>query len=164
MSVHTASAYRAPRWLRSPHLQTLLSSSPIRVARGGRELRKLGAVHEEHLVDAGGDIRLHGVHSTLPGRPPRGLALLLHGWEGSAESGYMRLTCARLLERGFDVFRLNFRDHGGTHHLNEDLFHSNRLEEVLQAALAVSSPQRSWQRRSPVGVSQLRAPSISRQA
>ena len=33
MSVHTASAYRAPRWLRSPHLQTLLSSSPIRVAR-----------------------------------------------------------------------------------------------------------------------------------
>ena len=142
MSVHAASAYRAPRWLRSPHLQTLLSSSPIRVARGGRELRKLGAVHEEHLIDAGGDIRLHGVHSTLPGRPPRGLALLLHGWEGSAESGYMRLTCARLLERGFDVFRLNFRDHGDTHHLNEDLFHSNRLDEVLQAALTVS---RRWQ-------------------
>ena len=143
MSRPGASAYRAPRWLRSPHLQTLLSSSPIRVARGGRELRKLGAVHEEHLVDAGGGIRLHGVHSTLPARAPRGLALLLHGWEGSAESGYMRLTCARLLERGFDVFRLNFRDHGDTHHLNEDLFHSNRLDEVLQAALAVS---RRWQR------------------
>ena len=143
MSVHTASAYRAPRWLRSPHLQTLLSSSPIRVARGGRELRQLGAVHEEHLVDAGGGIRLHGVYSTLPARAPRGLALLLHGWEGSAESGYMRLTCARLLERGFDVFRLNFRDHGDTHHLNEGLFHSNRLDEVLQAALAVS---RRWQR------------------
>ena len=134
MSVHTASAYRAPRRLRSPHLQTLLSSSPIRVARGGRELRKLGAVHEEHLVDAGHDVRLHGVHSTLPGRPPRGLALLLHGWEGSAESGYMRLTCARLLERGFDVFRLNFRDHGGTHHLNVELFHSARLDEVVTAA------------------------------
>ena len=143
MSRPGASAYRAPRWLRSPHLQTLLSSSPIRVARGGRELRKLGAVHEEHLVDAGDGIRLHGVYSTLPARAPRGLALLLHGWEGSAESGYMRLTCARLLERGFDVFRLNFRDHGDTHHLNEDLFHSNRLDEVLQAALAVS---RRWQR------------------
>lgn len=137
MSLHTVSAYRAPRWLRSPHLQTLLSSSPIRVARGGRELRKLGALHEEHLVDAGGDIRLHGVHSTLPGRAPRGLALLLHGWEGSAESGYMRLTCARLLERGFDVFRLNFRDHGDTHHLNRDLFHSNRIDEVVGAVRAV---------------------------
>ncbi len=137
----TESPYRAPRWLRNPHIQTLLGSSSVRVLRGARELRNLGAVHAEHLVDAGSDIRLHGVHSTLPGRAPRGLALLLHGWEGSAESGYMRLTCARLLEQGFDVFRLNFRDHGETHHLNEDLFHSNRLEEVLQAALTVS---RKW--------------------
>ena len=138
MSSHSASAYRAPRWLRNPHVQTLLGSSPARVKRGARELHKLGAMHEGHLVDAGSGIQLHGVHSTLPGRPPRGLALLLHGWEGSAESGYMRLTCARLLEGGFDVFRLNFRDHGDTHHLNEELFHSNRLEEVLQAALTVS--------------------------
>lgn len=141
MSIRANSTYRSPHWLRNPHLQTLLGSSPIRVIRGARELRKLGAVHEEHLIDAGADIRLHGVHSALPGRTPRGLALLLHGWEGSAESGYMRLTCARLLERGFDVFRLNFRDHGETHHLNEGLFHSNRLEEVLQAALAIS---RQW--------------------
>ena len=137
----TDSDYRAPRWLRNPHVQTLLGSSPARMLRGARELRLLGAVQEEHLVDAGGDIRLHGVHSTIPARAPRGVALLLHGWEGSAESGYMRLTCARLLEQGFDVFRLNFRDHGDTHHLNEDLFHSNRLDEVLQAALSVS---RRW--------------------
>ena len=136
--VTTASSYRAPRWLRNPHVQTLLGSSAVRVMRGARELGKLGAVHSQHVVDAGGGIRLHGVHSTLPGRPPRGLALLLHGWEGSAESGYMRLTCARLLERGFDVFRLNFRDHGDTHHLNEELFHSNRLDEVLQATVSVS--------------------------
>jgi predicted alpha/beta-fold hydrolase len=50
----------------------------------------------------------------------------------------MRLTAAQLLARGFDVFRLNFRDHGDTHHLNEDLFHSNRLDEVVHAALDVS--------------------------
>jgi len=138
MSVIEPSAYRPPRWLRNPHLQTLLGSSPARVRRGARELDKLGAVHEEHLVDAGSGIRLHGIHSTMPSRHSRGLALLLHGWEGSAESGYMRLTCARLLEQGFDVFRLNFRDHGASHHLNADLFHSNRLDEVLQAALSVS--------------------------
>ena len=138
MSAREPSPYRAPHWLRNPHLQTLLGSSPLRVRRGARELLALGAVHELHLVDAGGDIRLLGVHSTVPGRQARGLALLLHGWEGSAESGYMRLTCARLLEQGFDVFRLNFRDHGATHHLNPDLFHSNRLDEVLQAALSVS--------------------------
>lgn len=143
MGVIEPSAYRPPRWLRNPHVQTLLGSSPARVRRGARELDTLGAIHEEHLVDAGTGIRLHGVHSRLPSRPARGLALLLHGWEGSAESGYMRLTCARLLEQGFDVFRLNFRDHGATHHLNTDLFHSNRLDEVLQAALSVS---RMWPR------------------
>lgn len=138
MSVREPSPYNPPCWLRNPHLQTLLGSSPLRVRRGARELQALGAVHQIHVVEAGGDIRLQGVHSTVAGRAPRGIALLLHGWEGSAESGYMRLTCARLLERGFDVFRLNFRDHGATHHLNPDLFHSNRLEEVLQAALSVS--------------------------
>jgi predicted alpha/beta-fold hydrolase len=36
------------------------------------------------------------------------------------------------------VFRLNFRDHGGTHHLNEGLFHSNRIEEVVHAARDVA--------------------------
>ena len=60
--------------------------------------------------------------------------LLLHGWEGSVDSSYMRLTAAQLLRRGFEVFRLNFRDHGDTHHLNEGLFHSNRIDEVVHAA------------------------------
>ena len=59
---------------------------------------------------------------------------MLHGWEGSVDSSYMRMTAARLLEAGFDVVRLNFRDHGQTHHLNEGLFHSNLLDEVVHAA------------------------------
>src|SRR3546814_20876892 len=68
----------------------------------------------------------------------RGLALLLHGWEGSTEFSYMRMTAVQLLRRGFEVFRLNFRDHGGTHHLNEDLFHSNRIDEVVHAACDIA--------------------------
>src|SRR3546814_3815147 len=69
---------------------------------------------------------------------PRGLALLLHGWEGSTESSYMRMTAVQLLRRGFEVFRLNFRDHGDTHHLNEALFHSNRIDEVVHAACDIA--------------------------
>lgn len=38
-----------------------------------------------------------------------------------------------LLQRGFDVFRLNLRDHGESHHLNRDIFHSCRLAEVRGA-------------------------------
>ncbi|TWT19323.1 alpha/beta fold hydrolase [Luteimonas marina] len=131
-------AYAPPRWLRSPHLQTVLGSSPWRRRRGAQALAATGAVTEEHLVDGGDGVRLHGLHSAVPGEQARGLALLLHGWEGSAESSYMRLTAAQLLARGFEVFRLNFRDHGGTHHLNPDIFHSNRIEEVVHAALDVS--------------------------
>jgi predicted alpha/beta-fold hydrolase len=130
--------FRAPRWLRNPHLQSALSSLPMRRAGGLRALQRSGAVTTEHIVDAGEGVRLFGMHSAVPGREPKALVLLLHGWEGSVDSGYMRHTAAHLLDEGFDVFRLNFRDHGDTHHLNEGLFHSCRLAEVVQAAKWVS--------------------------
>lgn len=130
--------YRPPRWLRNPHLQSLLSSLPPRRAAGERALRRLGAVTTEHVVEVEDGVRLQGFHSAVPGAAPRGLVLMLHGWEGSTESSYMRHSAATLLARGFEVFRLNFRDHGDTHHLNEDLFHSCRLGEVVQAAVEVS--------------------------
>ena len=126
--------YRPPRWLRNPHLQSALSSMPMRRAAGQRMLERVGAITTEHIVDAGDGVRLLGLHSALPHREARGLVLLLHGWEGSFDSGYMRHTAAHLLSLGFDVFRLNFRDHGDSHHLNEGIFHSCRLEEVVQAA------------------------------
>ena len=37
------------------------------------------------------------------------------------------------------MFRLNFRDHGDTHHLNQALFHSNRIDEVMNAAADVAN-------------------------
>ncbi len=39
-----------------------------------------------------------------------------------------------MIEQGFDVVRLNFRDHGNTHHLNPGIFHSNLIDEVVHAA------------------------------
>lgn len=129
-----AADYRPPGWLRNPHLQSALGSSELRRRIGERQLAALGATTTEHLLDGGDGVRLQGLHSAMPGTRPRGLALLLHGWEGSVESSYMRLTAAQLLARGFEVFRLNFRDHGNTHHLNEEIFHSCRIDEVVLAA------------------------------
>ncbi len=139
----SASDYRPPRWLRNAHLQSALGSSVLRQRMGQRQLADRGATTTEHLIDGGDGVRLLGLHSAIPGSPsgvaaPRGLALLLHGWEGSVDSSYMRLTAAQLLARGFEVFRLNFRDHGGSHHLNEDLFHSNRIDEIVLAAQDVA--------------------------
>lgn len=129
----TAADFRPPRWLRNAHLQTVLGSSGMRHWMGEHQLSAAGAVTTAHLLDGGNGVRLQGLHSAMPGVESRGMALLLHGWEGSADSGYMRLTAAALLGAGFEVFRLNFRDHGGTHHLNAGLFHSNRIDEVVSA-------------------------------
>ncbi|WP_426804528.1 YheT family hydrolase [Stenotrophomonas sp. SrG] len=130
----TAADYCPPRWLRNPHLQSMLSSSRMRMQRGLVLLSATGAVTEELILDGGEGVRLQGWHSRIEGREPVGMALLLHGWEGSSESSYMRMTAARMLEAGYDVVRLNFRDHGNTHHLNPGIFHSNRIDEVVHAA------------------------------
>jgi predicted alpha/beta-fold hydrolase len=131
--------YVAPLWLRNAHVQSVLSSLPIRRGAAQRVLARTGARTTQMVVDAGDGVRLLGFHDAVPGRDPRALVLLLHGWEGSSESAYMQLTAARLVHNGFDVFRLNFRDHGDSHHLNEGLFHSCRLAEVVEAAKHVQS-------------------------
>ncbi len=62
------------------------------------------------------------------------LYILLHGWEGSAESTYIQLLANALFQaKKAAIFRLNFRDHGDTHHLNKELFHSCRLNEIVEA-------------------------------
>lgn len=134
----TAADYAPPRWLRNAHVQSALGSSPLRRRHAERRLAQVGAHTQPHLIETGDGVRLHGLHSAMPGVKARGLVLLLHGWEGSADSNYMRLTAAALLERGFEVFRLNFRDHGDTHHLNEGLFHSNRIDEVVEATAEIA--------------------------
>ena len=139
--------YHAPWWLRSGHVQTLLGSSPWRQRHGARVLAATGAVTRAHVVDGGAGVRLQGLHSVPAGAEPRGFALLLHGWEGSAESGYMRLAAARLLQRGYATFRLNFRDHGDSHHLNEAIFHSARIDEVVNASL--DAVRRLWPQAGP---------------
>ena len=115
------SDFLPPRLLRGPHVQSVLSSSPLRAIRARRRLHAIEASHEAMVLDVGNGIRLQGVHSMRPGTEPRGLVVLLHGWEGSVDSNYMRLTAARLLDGSFAVFRLNFRDHGDSHHLTSGL-------------------------------------------
>ena len=133
-----ASTFSAPVWLRSPHLQSVLSSSPLRARRAYQRLHAVSADHQPMVLDVGDGVRLQGVHSAPLTGTPKALVLLLHGWEGSVDSNYMRLTAARLLDAGFAVFRLNFRDHGDSHGLNEGLFHSNRIDEVVRAACRVA--------------------------
>lgn len=134
--------FAPPRWLRHQHLQSILPSLPLR--RGPVERRAAGLVGAscEWLVDCGEGTRLLALLATQAsvGRgPPRGQVVLHHGWEGSAESLYLLSVGQALFDAGFDVVRLNLRDHGPSHHLNEELFHSNRLPEVVGAVRAIQA-------------------------
>lgn len=134
MSLPVGKDFRPPWPLRSGHIQTMLSSSGVRRLLLPRAAKTVLAGAEAVVVDGGGGVRLTGAYTAQRVLPqPRGLAVLFHGWEGSVDSTYVLQTGSRLLADGWDIFRLNFRDHGDSHVLNEALFHSCRLDEVVHA-------------------------------
>ncbi|HEX6833962.1 MAG TPA: alpha/beta fold hydrolase [Rudaea sp.] len=135
----TAAAFRPHPFLRNPHVQSVLASSGLRRLLFRRRRALLERDSTEHLLDCGNGVRLQGFHTRQTVLPhARALVILLHGWEGSAQSSYILHTGSRLLAEGCDVFRLNFRDHGDTHHLNPDLFHSCRIDEVVGAVREIA--------------------------
>ena len=56
--------------------------------------------------------------------------VVLHGLEGSSESGYMRGCAEKAFVAGFNVVRLNQRNCGGTEHLTPTLYHSGRSADL----------------------------------
>ncbi|TLY53424.1 MAG: alpha/beta fold hydrolase [Gammaproteobacteria bacterium] len=131
--------FRPRRWLRNPHVQSILASSGVRRMLLRQRHSAIEEAAQEHILDCGSGVRLQGFHTRQTVLPrTRALAVLLHGWEGSVQSAYVLHTGGRLLDEGCDVFRLNFRDHGDTHHLNTELFHSCRIDEVIGALSAIA--------------------------
>jgi predicted alpha/beta-fold hydrolase len=130
--------FEPPRWLRDAHLQSILPSLPPHRYWARWRARALLKSSTAWELDCGEGVRLLAWHG--PGtRPGAGTAVLLHGWEGSAESCYVLSLGALLHEHGYGVVRLNLRDHGGTHALNRDLFHSCRLADVTGALRAIAA-------------------------
>jgi len=140
---HLSGAFKPPAGLRHRHIQSLLAGWPLR----HRWLRSrahglLGASRDE-IVECGGGVRLLGHYSAQPAGEARALAILLHGWEGSASASYVVTVGSTLYDAGFDVFRLNFRDHGETFALNRELFHSCRIDEVVGALQWIAATHRA---------------------
>jgi len=134
-----AEDFQPARWLRSRHLQSMLASTSWRRAHVLARAAPLLAAAEELLLECGGGVRLQCFRARPP-QPRDSPVVLLHGWEGSAESLYVLSLAQYLFAQGFEVVRLNLRDHGETHHLNRDLFHSCRLPEVVGAVRALQQP------------------------
>lgn len=90
-------------------------------------------------METGPGARLQGFYSPQPAGQSRGLALILHGWLGSAQANYIITLGISLYRRGFAIFRLNLRDHGDTHHLNPGVFRGDLLDEVVDAARQIAA-------------------------
>ena len=128
--------FRPPAWLANRHLQSILPSLPLRRPLVERRAAAVIAASRPLVLDCGEGVRLLGLHAAPAAgneSAPRRLSVLMHGWEGSADSLYVLSVTQLLHARGHDVVRLNLRDHGGTHALNRELFHSCRLPEVVGA-------------------------------
>ncbi|MEE9495434.1 MAG: alpha/beta fold hydrolase [Desulfobacterales bacterium] len=131
----TLDSFRPPLFLKNAHVQTVLASSKLRTL-GPNTMR---AVARKEIIETAEGVKLLGYHSVQNNRQAKGLVILLHGWEGSVDSTYL-MRCARSLYRhGYDIFRLNFRDHGDSHHLNSGIFYAVLLEEVYQAVIQAAA-------------------------
>ncbi len=132
-----SNSFEPPFGLRSPHVQTILSSVGPRKIAVAKRFKAYAAGQQKFTLNCGTtaysdeQVHLEGYFNQASAKPAKQMAILVHGWEGSHQSSYMMSMTTRLLENGIDVFRLNLRDHGDTHHLNRGIFNSTMLEEVI---------------------------------
>jgi hypothetical protein len=130
--------FQPQRWLREAHLQSILSSLPPRRLWTRWRARAVLRAAQPWVLECGDGVRLQAAYSAHGPAPAR-IAVLLHGWEGSANSIYVLSLATLLYSRGYAIVRLNLRDHGGTQALNQGLFHSCRLSDVTGALRAIAA-------------------------
>jgi uncharacterized protein len=70
------------------------------------------------------------VHENMPAGAVRGDLILLHGLEGSSDSGYMVSMAQAALEAGYRVHRLNLRGCGQTEALTDSLYNAGLTDDV----------------------------------
>lgn len=126
-------AFHAPALLRNVHLQNVLSTSSIRRKLINSRFGRLISDEKSVTLEGGNGVRLAADLNISPKNKAAKLAVLLHGWEGSSKSTYILSLAGTLNNAGYDVLRINFRDHGNSHKLNRGIFNSTLLDEVIGA-------------------------------
>jgi len=82
------------------------------------------------------------VDSQRPAGKAAGEIVLVHGLEGSGDSGYMRGLSAAALHAGFAAHRFNMRTCGGTAHLCNTLYHAGLTADLLAVVRALHAEGR----------------------
>src|ERR1700735_3356021 len=113
---------------RNPHLMTIAANFwPRKFPRLNKSVSRL------FEVEPGTQIRgeCHW-QKNLQAHPT---LVLLHGLEGSSESGYMLGTAEKAFVAGFNAIRLNQRNCGGTEKLTRTLYHSGLSGDIRAVLL-----------------------------
>ena len=109
--------------IRNPHLLTIAANFWPRKIDEDR----FPAVRREYRIEQGVTVL---VLEHQPGVKPRGQVIVLHGLEGSADSGYTLSFGQAALTRGLGVHRVNLRSCGGTEALCETMYHSGLTSDT----------------------------------
>ena len=135
MSTIAKNTFSPPPVLKNAHVQSIFNSVGPRKFRAKRIAKKLNS--KPLILSTPLDIKLTAefdrCEDVCRGISKNAVVILLHGWEGSSQSAYQVTTAHYLLNHGYDVLRLNLRDHGDSHHLNKEMFNSTMIEEVGDA-------------------------------
>jgi predicted alpha/beta-fold hydrolase len=110
--------------IKNGHAQTIFGSL-IR-----RRAPRLTAMAKTRFFDVAPATQVSGDCSWQADKELRPTLVLLHGMEGSIDSGYMIGTAEQALTAGFNVVRLNHRNCGGTEHLTPTLYHAGLTDDL----------------------------------
>ena len=113
--------------IRNRHLQSIIAS--LHLPAPGKNFFEENSQEKVILTSCGARL----LSFLSPQVNSRGLIILIHGWEGSSSSAYILSAGKYFYHLGFSICRLNLRDHGDSHHLNEGLFHGALIEETFDA-------------------------------
>ena len=122
--------FRPPLGLRNPHAQTILSSMGRKLLKPKWQAEFLAQAQVREMNVAGVKLVVHtNFQNITSDQTP--LIMMIPGWLGNVESTYVLSGAHTLWQGGFNVVRINLRDHGDTAHLNSGLFHSALIDEVV---------------------------------
>jgi uncharacterized protein len=110
--------------LRNPHVMTIAANfwrRPVPLLGG--------SVSRLFETETGTKVRAECHWQNAPAQ--HSTLVILHGLEGSCESGYVRGTAERAWVAGFNVIRLNQRNCGGTENMSNTLYHSGLSGDIL---------------------------------
>ena len=125
-SAQIKEAFQARRLLGGGHRQTVASFFLLR--------RLHLPSSDERLIEVEPGVKVVCHCHWQPNRSVALTAIVVHGLEGSSDSGYAVGIAAKGLAAGMNVVRMNQRNCGGTDRLAPTLYHSGRSHDVGEVA------------------------------